>query len=66
MTGSLASCLDPAPKTPYSFVIVPQLQERYYVVNKTLYMAFVELEKSFGHIPRRVIAWALRKLGIEE
>ena len=27
MTGSLASCLDPAPQTPYSFVIVPQLQE---------------------------------------
>ena len=30
-----------------------------------MYMAFVDLEKTLHHVPRRVIWWALRKLGIE-
>ena len=30
------------------------------------YMAFVDLEKAFDHVPREVIWWALRKLGLEE
>ena len=34
--------------------------------NKTLYMAFVDLEKAFDSVPRRVIWWAHRKLGINE
>ena len=29
-------------------------------------MAFVVLEKAFDHVPRKVILWALRKLGVEE
>ena len=29
-------------------------------------MAFVDLEKAFDHVPRKVILWALRKLGVEE
>ena len=29
-------------------------------------MAFVDLEKAFDHVPRKVIWWALRKLGVEE
>ena len=37
-----------------------------YSFNKTLYMAFVHLEKAFHHVPWHVIWWALRKLGIEE
>ena len=35
-------------------------------MNKKLYMAFVDLEKAFDHVPRKVIWWALRKLGVEE
>ena len=29
-------------------------------------MAFVDLEKEFDRVPRKVIWWALRKLGVEE
>ena len=35
--------------------IVRQLQEKFYAVNKTLYMAFADLEKAFDRVPRRVI-----------
>ena len=31
-----------------------------------IYMAFVNLEKAFDRVPRKVIWWALRKLGVEE
>ena len=33
---------------------------------EALYMAFVGLEKAFDCVPRKVIWWALRKLGVEE
>ena len=29
-------------------------------------MAFIDLEKGFDRVPRKVIWWALRKLGVEE
>ena len=29
-------------------------------------MAFVDLEKAFDRVPRKVIWWALRNLGVEE
>ena len=31
-----------------------------------LYFAFVDLEKAFDRVPREVISWAMRKLGVEE
>ena len=54
------------PGTTDAIFVVRQLQEKYLAVNKRLYMAFVELEKAFDHVPRKVIWWALRKLGVEE
>ena len=56
----------PGRRTTDATFIVCQLQEKFYAINKTLYMAFVNLQKAFYHEPRRVIWWALHKLGIEE
>ena len=46
--------------------VVRQLQVKYLAANKGLYMTFVDLEKVFDRVPRKVIWWALRKLGVEE
>ena len=52
--------------TTDAIFVVRQLQEKYLVANKRLYMAFIDLEKVFDRVPRKVIWWALRKLGVEE
>ena len=56
----------PGHSTTDAIVIVYQLQEKFYVIHKTLYMTFVNLEKAFNGLPRHVIWWSLRKLGIDE
>ena len=56
----------PGRGTTDAIFVVRQLQEKYLAVNKRLYMAFLDLEKAFDRVPRKVIWWALRKLGVEE
>ena len=52
--------------------IIRQLQEKYLPMkdlngkNLTLYYAFIDLEKAFDRVPRKVLWWAMRSLGIEE
>ena len=43
-----------------------QMQENFRVKGKKLYFGFVDLEKAFDRVPREVISWAVRKLGVEE
>ena len=52
----------PGRGTTDAIFVVRQLQEKYRAANKRLYMASVDLEKTFY----QVIRWALRKLGVEE
>src|SRR5580693_3308634 len=46
--------------------IVRQLQEKYLAAKKDWWMAFVDLEKAFDRVPRDVLWWSLRELGVEE
>ena len=41
-------------------------QENFRVKGKKLYCVFVDLQKAFHRVPREVISWAMRKLGVEE
>ena len=41
-------------------------EEKYRAKKKKLYYAFVDLEKEFDRVPREVLRWALRKLGVDE
>jgi len=43
-----------------------QMQENFRVKGKKLCFGFVDLEKAFDRMPRGVISWAVRKLGVEE
>ena len=56
----------PGRGTTDAIFIVRQMQEKYLTANKTLYMAFIDLEKAFDRVPREVIWWSLRKLGVDE
>ena len=52
------------------FVVIVTIIEEFVVHlllnGKKLYFGFVDLEKAFDRVPRKVISWAMRKLGVEE
>ena len=48
------------------FFMARQMQDNFRVKGKKLYVGCVDLEKAFDRVPREVIRWAMRKLGVEE
>ena len=56
----------PSRGTSDAAFIIRQLGEKHLSSNKLLYIAFVDLEKAFDRVPRSVLWWAMRTLGVEE
>jgi len=52
--------------TTDAIFVVRQIQERFLEMKEELWMAFVDLEKAFDRVPRQVVWWALRQVGVEE
>ena len=46
--------------------IVRQLQEKYNQKKTKLYHIFIDLEKAFDRVPRKVIEWALKRKMVPE
>ena len=45
----------------YTVFILRRMQEEYHNKGKKLYMCFVDLDKAFDRVPRKVLEWAMRK-----
>ena len=56
----------PGKETVDAIFIVRRMQEEYQKKDKKLYMYFVDMEKAFNRVPRKVIEWAMRKKGLSE
>ena len=52
--------------TTDAIFILRQLQENHLGKQKPLYFAFVDLEKSLDRVPRKVLWWAMRRVGVEK
>ena len=52
--------------TTNTIFIVRQLQEQFLDKNKNLYFAFIDFEKAFDRVPRKVLWWVMRVVGVPE
>ena len=56
----------PGKGTTHALFVLGRMQEEFRRREKKLYMCFVDLEKTFDRVPRKVMEWALRKKGLAE
>ena len=56
----------PGMGTTDAIFIVRQIQEKFLAKKRDLWMAFIDLEKAFDRVPREVLWWALRAMGVDE
>ena len=56
----------PGKGTVDAIFIVRRMQEEYQKKDKKLYMCFVDMEKAFDRVPKKVMEWAMRKKGLSE
>ena len=56
----------PGKGTVDAIFIVKRMQEEYQKKDKKLYMCFVDMEKAFDRVSRKVMEWAMRKKGLSK
>ena len=56
----------PGRDTTDEIFILHLLQEKHLGKHKLLYFAFVDLQKAFDRVPRKVLWWSTRRVGVEE
>ena len=56
----------PGKGTTDGIFILRQMQEKFIGKGRTLYFTFVDLEKAFDRVPREILWWSMRTVGVEE
>ena len=56
----------PGKGTTHALFILRKMRKEFRRRKKKLYMCFVDLEKAFDRVPKKVIKWTLRKKGLAE